>query len=453
MLKRKAFFKTSGYFWGSLLVVIFCLPGAIFATNVTEITEFVHRVLPGESLNKIANQYLSLTKSFSLGNLVEEIKKINNISGSLIRPNQRLVIPLVQSTSETAMTVPKQADFEAKGIYLNRYTMASKKMTRLIDELIPAGGNTVILDGKDMSGRLSYPSRVNLATEIGANKNPIIRDPGRLFNYLHKRGLHIVVRIVLFYDPLLVAKKPELGLRSISGGRVLEKGKAAWVDPFHLTVQQYNLDIAKELAEMGADEIQFDYMRFPTTKSSRNLPYGPGEQEIPRHMIITDFLKEARRVLAPYKVLLSIDVFGITAWGYKKDVEATGQNLKELAKYCDVISPMIYPSHFSRPFQGIANPGVQPYRLVFEACKKFSALLEGSNVTLRPWIQAFPWRAGRFNKDYILEELRALRQSKARGWLLWSAGNVYRVAWKALAEWNDSDVNEKTASLDMLLSY
>lgn len=449
MLKRKAFFKTIGYFGGALLVIIFCLPGAIFATNVTEVTEFVHRVLPGESLNKIALQYLSLTKSFSLGDLVEEIKKTNNINGSLIHPNQRLVIPLVQSTSETAKTVPKQPDFEAKGIYLNRYSMASKKMTRLIDELIPAGGNTVILDGKDMSGRLSYPSRVSLATEIGANKNPIIRDPARLFNYLHKRGLHIVVRVVLFYDPLLVAKKPELGLRSTSGKRVLEKGIAAWVDPFNLAVQQYNLDIAKELAEMGADEIQFDYMRFPTTKSSRHLPYGPGEQEIPRHMIITDFLKEARRILAPYKVLLSIDVFGITAWGRKRDIEATGQKMEDLAKYCDVISPMIYPSHFSRPFQGIANPGVQPFLLVSKTMKKFSALLEGSNVTLRPWIQAFPWRAGRFNKDYILEELRALHQSKARGWLLWSAGNVYRVAWKALAQWNDSAEKEKTAYLDI----
>ena len=95
---------------------------------------------------------------------------------------------------------------------------------------------------------------------------------------------------------------------------------------------------------------------------------------------------------------------------------------------------MIYPSHFDSPFQGIANPNEQPHLLVSETCQRFSGLLADSGTTLRPWIQAFPLGAEDFSEDYVLEQLRALKESEARGWLLWSAGNKYAVAWKALSQ-------------------
>ncbi len=145
--------------------------------------------------------------------------------------------------------------------------------------------------------------------------------------------------------------------------------------------------------------------------------------------------------MAPHRVLLSIDVFGIIGWGHWEDVQMTGQKIEDLARYCDVISPMIYPSHFNRPFQGIANPNDQPYLLASETSRRFSAFLANSKVTLRPWIQAFPLGVDTFDEDYILEQLRALDDSGARGWLLWSAGNTYDVAWQALAQWNDLEEN------------
>jgi hypothetical protein len=139
------------------------------------------------------------------------------------------------------------------------------------------------------------------------------------------------------------------------------------------------------------------------------------------------------------------------AWGRKEDVQMTGQKLEDLAKYTDVISPMIYPSHFSSPFQGISQPGNRPYFMVSEACRRFSEMMKGSETTLRPWIQAFPYRVDRFNKDYILEQLRALNASETNGWLLWSAGNAYGVARKALVQWRDrpTEENNITAKLDV----
>lgn len=359
----------------------------------------------------------------------------NGIKGSLIRPNQRLLIPLVRSTPVEAKTIPKQVDFEAKGIYVNRYSMATHKMKRLVDKLVAAGGNTVILDGKDMSGMLSYRSKVNLASEIGANGSPVIGDLAKLIHYLHKRGIHVGMRLVLFYDQLLATSRPELTLRSMATGDSFEdKGKIAWVDPAHPLVQEYNLRIAKELAEMGVDEIQFDYIRFPTTDKIEYTSSSVDEHLTPRYEIITEFLARARKELAPYKVLLSVDVFGIIAWDRSEDIQMTGQKIEELAQYCDVISPMIYPSHFDSPFQGIANPNEQPHLLVSETCQRFSGLLADSGTTLRPWIQAFPLGAEDFSEDYVLEQLRALKESEARGWLLWSAGNKYAVAWKALSQ-------------------
>jgi hypothetical protein len=268
-----------------------------------------------------------------------------------------------------------------------------------------------------------------------------------LFHYLHKKGLHAIVRIVLFYDPLLAKERPELAIRCRSTGEPCrEKGRIAWVDPRQPAVQRYNLDIAKELAEMGADEIQFDYIRFPTVEDMQEAELDLEEQEIPRHKVIADFLAQARRELSVYKVLVSIDVFGIAAWGRAEDIRITGQKIEDLVRHCDVVSPMIYPSHFYGRFQGMANPGGQPFRLVWDTCRRFSRLLEGLEVTLRPWIQAFPWGAENFSDGYIFEQLCALDQSRSRGWLLWSAGNAYDAAWRGWALWNERASNQIRAS-------
>jgi hypothetical protein len=453
MLIQKQFTRILPYFFVVFFALIVLLPKNILAEDIQKDTQLIHRVSPGESLHKIARQYLPLAEELTVDDLVEKIKVLSGVEGSLIRPNQWLLIPLVRSSPVAAKTVPKQTNFEAKGIYVNRYTMASQRIKGLIDELEAVGGNTVILDGKDMFGNLSYPSRVSLAEEIGANARPVTSDLAKMIHYLHEKGIHVGVRLVLFYDQLLAEKKPELALRDgLTGDLLLENGISAWVDPSHPVVQDYNVAIARELAEMGVDEIQFDYIRFPTKE---NIQYGESGlygKTVPRYRIISDFLARARRELAAHQVLLSIDVFGIIAWGKPKDVEMTGQKIEDLARHCDVISPMIYPSHFHNPFRGIADPGERPYLLVSETCKRFSRLLKNSQATLRPWIQAFPLGTDHFDEEYVFEQLKALDESEVRGWLLWSAGNKYDVAWKALAEHNDHSLGQKILGANLFLS-
>ena len=437
MLKTIGVLRIGSSVSGFFLMVLLCLPWAIFAGDYKNETTLLHRVAPGESLHKIARRYLPLTEAYTTTALIRKIQELNDIPGTLIRVDQYLRIPTVRSTPTVSIRTPKPKDFEARGIYVNRYSMACRKMTRLHREFTNLRGNTVILDGKDMSGRLSYPSKVQLAQTIGATSDPLIDDPAKLFHHLQQKGLHVGVRLVLFYDPLLAKKRPDLAVHSTStGGLWREKGKIVWVDPSQPTVQRYNLDIAKELAQMGVDEIQFDYVRFPAMGNVQDAAYSFDQEKIPKHQIITSFLSLAYKDLAPYRILLSIDVFGIAAWGRPEDVHITGQKIEDLARYCDVISPMIYPSHFYGPFQSIANPGDHPFLFVSETCQRTSALLRGTEVTLRPWIQAFPYGTTDFDEAYVLEELRALHYTRARGWLLWSAGNAYNTAWKALALWN-----------------
>jgi hypothetical protein len=194
---------------------------------------------------------------------------------------------------------------------------------------------------------------------------------------------------------------------------------------------------------MGVDEIQFDYIRFPAMGNTRDATYSFDEQEISKHQVITDFLAQARHELSPYDLLISVDVFGVMGWEHPEDIQTTGQKIGDLAEYCDVMSPMIYPSHFYGPFQDISNPGDQPFTVISETCRKFSALLEGKEVILRPWIQAFPFGTNTFGEDYVFDELRALSESTAKGWLLWSAGNAYDVAWKGVARWNNRNLDEQ----------
>jgi hypothetical protein len=429
-------------------------PEDTLAKNMENGEDLVHCVSPGDSLNGIARQYLHLTDAITTGELVEQIKMLNGIQSSLIRPEQRLLIPLSRSTPTQAEIVPKEPGFLAKGIYINRYSMACGKMRRLLDRLIGCGGNTVILDGKDMTGKLSYPSRVGLVKEIGADSGAVINNPPKLFHYLHEKGLHVSVRLVLFYDPFLASRRPELALCGEDNGKdETELHKGLWVDPAHPAVQDYNLSIAKELAQMGVDEIQFDYIRYPTGESFQNFQDNLDENSIPRDRIISDFLARAHEELAPHKVLLSIDVFGIIAWGRREDISVIGQRIEELARHCDVVCPMIYPSHFTSPFQGIANPGKEPFLMVSKTCQLFSSFLNDSGATLRPWIQAFPLGAGYFTEDYILEELRALNQSDSIGWMLWSAGNAYDVAWRALEQWKRRPLQGIAAKAGILHYY
>jgi hypothetical protein len=127
-----------------------------------------------------------------------------------------------------------------------------------------------------------------------------------------------------------------------------------------------------------------------------------------------------------------VDIFGVTAWQSKNDVKNLGQDLKRMGQYIDVISPMLYPSHFHRGYDGYANPGSEPYYFINAGVKKTKEILSEEAVTIVPWIQGFDMCSPNFGPDYILQQVKACQDEKVEGFLVWNAGNRYDVTFSAL---------------------
>ena len=317
--------------------------------------------------------------------------------------------------------------FDARGIYLTATSMAIPRFYKLVDGMKAAGLNTVLFDAKDEDGIVSYPSQVPLAKEIGAFKEGPIRDLKKKVDYLHSKGIHVAGRICLFHDPILARHRHVLAIKTKSGALFLEKHKPAWANPYNPAVQQYMIDLAKELAASGVDEVQFDYIRYPAQGNIKDIDYGFDPKTHPKHQVITGFLQRAQSELHKMGKMVSIDVYGVIAWQQSIDERNTGQRVQDMARYTDAICPMVYPSHFFGTFDGHKHPGDEPDYFVDAGVKKLAKITNGTGVTIRPWLQAFPWHVSNFTPRYVTTEIHAARREGAVGYLLWNAGNKYDV--------------------------
>lgn len=328
----------------------------------------------------------------------------------------------------------KSKSFEAKGIYMTATSIQIDRFHTMTDALVKSGGNTVVFDVKNEDGIVSYKSQVPMVKTIGADKEGPIRDLATRVKQMHDKGIHVAGRIVLFKDPILAKARPDLTLKSQSTGKPwLDKGKLQWLDPNHPEVIAYNLAIANELAEMGVDEIQFDYVRFPAESKTSDIAYSFDATKTPKHAVITAFMKKANEALKPKGVLISIDVFGVIAWNKDIDQRITGQKVEDLAKYVDVMCPMVYPSHFGTIFDGKKNPADHPVYFVDQGVKKLYAKIEGSGAVVRPWIQGFGWRVSNFGSGYVGKQIDAAKAANAVGYSVWNASNKYEPTWKAMS--------------------
>jgi hypothetical protein len=200
-----------------------------------------------------------------------------------------------------------------------------------------------------------------------------------------------------------------------------------WADPYSAEVQHYNFLISLAAAKSGIDEIQFDYIRFPTDGSMDAIRYAHADNR--SHVkVIMDFLRKVRTGVEPYRTALALDIFGVTAWQSKVDILHLGQDLRELSHYLDVVSPMLYPSHFHSGYDGFANPGSHPYYFMNMGVVKSQEILEGLPVKVVPWIQGFNLRSPNYGSHYIREQIRAINDAGSNDYLIWNARNVYDAA-------------------------
>jgi len=387
----------------------------------------------GDSIPQIAHHYLSQTTYLTSSELGEAIRSANgNFRGPFLKAGQPVIIPGLLSTPIVEKSVPVQRDFEVRAIYLTGLMAASDHGIRIIRHWREVGGNAVVFDIKDSDGSVTIPFDHPL---LGSHRSSF-HDLPKFIRFLHSQNLHAIARVAIFRDERLVETHPELAVKSHKTGQAWrENGKLVWTDPSQPKVQEYDIALAKKAAEAGADEIQFDYVRFPAEGDQKDasFAYQVEHPDWHRSDVIADFLKRAYAELHPTGALLSLDVFGIMAWQRPVDLGHTGQDIQRMAKYCDVLSPMIYPSHFFG-MDGIAHPGDAPEHFIGESMARFEKITQGSSVVIRPWLQAFRWRTKTYSPQYIEAQVITAKDKGGIGFLFWNAANDYSKPYAAMPE-------------------
>ena len=377
--------------------------------------DVTYTVKQGDSLAGIASQYLPLAASYTRNEFVEEIKKLNGIDDKEMSVGRVITIPVVRSEPVRPVSVKRSKTFEAKGAYANQFTASSRQILTMGERLKKNGGNTVVFDAKEVEGLPTYKSTVPQERLGLPSYSYPIEDVAKMVDYLHQQGIHVVARVCIFRD---------IRNSSKNDGWRFDK---EWVNPSGRAVQDYNFAIIRELVSLGVDEIQVDYFRYPADGKTHTGVEGKSRSDV-----LVEYARRLHELTSSKGVLLSLDMFGIVIWQREQDIKILGQDVMRLKDHFDIISPMLYPSHFSKNFSGVANPADQPYMFISSGVKRMKALV-GDQVAIRPWLQSFPLRVTiGYNAAYIKAQIKAAQESGAIGWLLWSPGNRYDEAYHAM---------------------
>ncbi len=322
---------------------------------------------------------------------------------------------------ETGMEAGGEKPEAVKALYVPGFVAEGEGLDGILRLVEETEINALVVDVKD-AGVTTYPSEVPLAQEIGATSERI-PDLAAFVRGLKEKGVYPIARLAVFQDDVLPHARPDLAaLDATTGEPWLTYQGAAWVNPYREEAQRYNVEIAKEAAEAGFEEVQFDYVRFPSDGEMINLAYG--EETAPtQEDAIAGFLEYARGELEPMGVDVSADVFGLVGMN---DYVGIGQVVSKMAPHLDVLCPMVYPSHYPAGAYGYDNPDAYPYEIVDLAMADFGTKARAVNpeIEIRPWLQDFDYISAYEPAD-VEAQIEASQDAGLRGWILWNAAAEY----------------------------
>ena len=322
---------------------------------------------------------------------------------------------------ETGMAAGGEKPEAVKALYVPAFVAEGEGLDEILRIAEETEVNALVVDVKD-AGVTTYPSEVPLAQEIGATSDSI-PDLKEFVRGLKEKGIYPIARLAVFQDDVLPHARPDLAaLDATTGEPWLTYQGAAWVNAYREEAQQYNVDIAREAAAAGFEEVQFDYVRFPSDGEMANLSYG--EETFPtQEDAIAGFLERAHAALAPMGVEVSADVFGLVGMN---DYVGIGQVVSKMAPHLDVLCPMVYPSHYPAGAYGYDNPDVYPYEIVDLAMADFVGKSRAVNpqIEIRPWLQDFDYLST-YEPEDVEAQMKAAKDAGLKGWILWNAGAEY----------------------------
>lgn len=326
-----------------------------------------------------------------------------------------------------------------KGIFVTGHTAAGERLNELTDFVNETELNSMVIDVKDDDGNMvmaldSDHEYVNQFTQD-------IVDPEELMAHLEENDIYPIARIVVFKDTLLAQERPDLSFTEENGEVWANNRGESFVNPYEREVWEYNVEVARQAAQLGFKDIQFDYVRFPEgfENIDEDVNYGRGDYEESdldnvgqRVDAVTEFVAYANQELQPYDVDVSVDIFGYAAT--REETPGIGQNFSRISENVDVISSMIYPSHWGPGSLGIEQPDLEPYNVVdnyMELENEILANLGDDAPITRPWIQDFTASylgAGNYleyGPEEVSEQIRALHDHGVEEYLIWNANNTY----------------------------
>jgi hypothetical protein len=303
-----------------------------------------------------------------------------------------------------------------KAAYLNG-SLAGDDATvnRVIDLIDRTELNAVVIDIKE--GGVYYDTQVKFFKDAGVVDSTY--DPAAVIKKFHEHGIYVIARQVIFNDPLVAKTYPDLAVKDTSGGIWKGADGNPWVNPFQQGLWQPNIDLSLEAIGLGFDEVQYDYVRFPSDGDLSTADFGPNWSEDARVGAIHDFLKMAHHQIQPTGAKLSADVFGIVA--VYPDDQGIGQRLVDLAPVVDYLCPMVYPSHFDPTSIDVGGePNDHPYETVSLALTTLAKRIPGMELKIRPWLQDFTLSGmSAYGAQQVDDQIKAAEETGS-GWLLWN---------------------------------
>ena len=316
-----------------------------------------------------------------------------------------------------------------KALYVNAWAFSSPRLWQLVRLADETEINAFVIDVKDDTGCLLYPSDVPIAQQIGASRCAHARDARARIDTLLAHGIYPIARIVVAKDPLLAEGKASWSVHLASGELWRDRIGSAWVDAYNDSVWVYAAELAREALGMGFVEVQFDYVRFPDEPRERlATAIFPARRrgDTPR-LAVRRHIQLVKSLVAPLGAPITFDIFGLTVSA--TDDMGIGQVWEDFASVADVVLPMVYPSHYQRGAYGFAWPNGQPYKIVKRALEEALGRSRGPEAAeIRPYLQAFTLgrRLPRYTPFEIREQIRATEDLGLTSWVLWNPRSVYQ---------------------------
>lgn len=323
---------------------------------------------------------------------------------------------------------------QVKALYMTSWVAGTKNIRdNLVNLVDDTELNSIVIDIKDYTGKIAFEIQDDNLSKYNASENRI-PDIREFLEYLHSKNIYVIGRISVFQDPHFVQQRPDLAVKKGEGGEIWKDRKGiSWLDAGSIEVWNYIIDLARYSYNLGFDEINFDYIRFPSDGDMSQIYYPFSESRLVADVatgkakILRDFFTYVDAKLSDTDVVLSADLFGMVTTN--DDDLNIGQILEYVLPYFDFVSPMVYPSHYPNGFIGYMNPAVHPYEVVKYSMDKAVAKAKNAGLDpnkLRPWLQDFDLGAD-YNAKEVRAQIQAVYDAGLNDWMLWSASNRYTV--------------------------